>query len=103
MINWKRITKGNFTEFLSDGCLEEIKENGFITGETYYTGYEGYENCKYVFLSDEKCIVTECSISFDINDVPDCREFKAECLYHNLTHFALLSEYEAILPKESKE
>jgi hypothetical protein len=97
MINWHRITKDNFTEFLSEYSLEEIKENGIVVGEEY----SSYENDKHVFLSDKNCIVTEAEIvCLNSDGTVDCNSFRAECLYHNLTHFALRSEYEAILPKD---
>jgi hypothetical protein len=99
MINWHRITKDNFTEFLNEWSLEEIKQDGIVLN-TYY--YSCYENSKYVFLSDENCIVTEAEICVNKDGTVDCREFKAECSYHNLTHFALRTEYLAILPKDRK-
>jgi hypothetical protein len=98
MINWHRITKDNFTKFLSEYSLEEIQQTGIVLN-TYYSSYE---NNKHVFLSDKNCIVTEAEICVHIDGTIDCREFKAECRYHNLTHFALFSEYEEILPKETK-
>lgn len=80
MINWIEITKDN---------LEIVKENT--------------ENEKYVFLTIGKEIVNEARINPDLNTINHfclSRYYKYDM--QKITHFALRSEYEAILPNAQK-
>ena len=81
MINWIEATEDNFIDFCEKEYCEDTKN------------YQSLE--EYVFLTENQEIVNNCrvcsksKIIFDDNFV-------------NITHFAFRTEYETILPKETK-
>lgn len=78
MINWIEITQDNFME-----CA------GFYND--YFRLYES--NSKYVFLTEKYEIKLLCKVR-------ECGHVSTFLTNDKVTHFALKSEYEAILPKE---
>ena len=95
MINWKKITKENFTEFLCEHSLEEIQKHGIIFCENYHSNEQ-----TYVFLSKEGCVLNHARVYFSHpeNQVI-CVSRIDEHSEYDITHFALKSELNKVLPE----
>ena len=100
MINWKKITKDNFTEFLSEWSLEEIAKYGIVIDAKYHDDEcERDGDGTYVFLSKEGCVLNHAWVYFTDDGRIVGEAQKAECSEYTITHFALKSEFNKILPK----
>ena len=94
MINWKKITEENFTEFLDECSLENIERNGVLCEEHYHS-----QEQTYVFLSKEGCVLNHAWFHFLGDDTLVCEAHRDECSEYDITHFALKSEFNKVLPE----
>jgi hypothetical protein len=81
MINWIEATEDNFIDFCEKEYCEDTKN------------YQSLE--EYVFLTENQEIVNNCRVCI-YTKIP------FDSWFYDITHFALRTEYEAILPKETK-
>jgi hypothetical protein len=86
MINWQELTIDNWH-------IVRWSNRDMIDCPVGYERQEWESSRRYVFLNEDKEIVRMCSYSLSVNSFFDNHSRK-------ITHFALRSEYEAILPKD---